>query len=216
MAQVFSNRFGLLVKAALLCLLPVVIIGVYAWRTEIGLLPTVNTPMKQPLPFSHKHHVLDDGIDCRYCHADVETSAHAGLPPLSTCMTCHSQLYSDAPVLQPLRTAWAEKKPIHWIRINTLPDFVYFNHSIHIAKGIGCSSCHGQVQHMPRTWRAASLEMKWCLDCHRGPEKALRPQSEIFDMTWRPPADQAAIGARLLKQYHIDKPLLIECSTCHR
>ena len=141
---------------------------------------------QQPVQFSHKHHVGDDGIDCRYCHTSVETSASAGLPSTTTCMNCHKQIWADSPYLEPVRASFRTGKPIEWIRVHDLPDYAYFNHSIHVKKGVGCSTCHGRVDDMPIVYQAASLQMEWCLECHRAPERFLRPRDKVFDMTWRP------------------------------
>ncbi len=172
---------------------------------------------RQPVPFSHKHHAGELGIDCRYCHTTVETEATAGLPPTYTCMTCHSQIWTGSPMLAPVRDSLARNQPLHWTRLNRLPDYVYFDHAIHIAKGIGCSSCHGQVQEMQLTYAVQSFTMGFCLDCHRAPQNNIRPQDEIFDMAWTPPADQAERGRALLAHYHIRPPAeLTDCSICHR
>jgi hypothetical protein len=204
-------------KVSALGALIVITTAVLAWRRSIAPRPAVGAPVDQPVPFSHKHHVGDDGIDCRYCHTSVETSAFAGIPPLSTCMTCHSQLFPDAPLLAPVRASFAGQRTLAWRRVHDLPDFVYFDHSIHIAKGVGCSTCHGAVDTMPLTWRVASLHMEWCLECHRNPERYLRPKSEVFNMKWRPPSDQLARGSRLRAKYHIHSTtVLTSCSTCHR
>lgn len=174
-------------------------------------------PIEQPVQFSHKHHVGDDGIDCRYCHTTVETSAFAGIPPTSTCMNCHSVLFKDSPYLEPVFESWRTGKPIRWTRVHDLPDFVYFNHSIHVNKGIGCSSCHGRVDLMPLTWQTESLQMEWCLACHRQPEKFIRPKDQVFNMEWQPPPNQIEVGRQLLKEYNVpSKDVLISCSTCHR
>jgi hypothetical protein len=172
---------------------------------------------QQPVQFSHKHHVLDDGIDCRYCHTSVETSATAGIPPTKTCMNCHSQIFADSPYLEPVRASWRTGMPIRWIRVHDLPDFTYFDHSIHLKKGVGCSTCHGQVDQMPLTWQVASLQMEWCLGCHRNPEKYLRPRDRIFSMDWQPPANQSEEGRRLKEEYRIQSvEVLTSCDTCHR
>lgn len=177
----------------------------------------VDVPLEQPVPFSHKHHVGDDGIDCRYCHTSVEKSSFAGLPSTYTCMTCHSQIWTEAPVLQPVRSSLTTNKPIRWNRVNDLPDFVFFNHSIHIAKGIGCSTCHGALDEMPLTRRTQTLYMKWCLECHRAPQNYVRPASEIYNLHWRPPADQKTRGLQLVRQNQIDASgRLTNCSVCHR
>jgi Cytochrome c7 and related cytochrome c len=171
----------------------------------------------QPVPFSHKHHVGGLGIDCRYCHTSVEESSFAGLPPTKTCMNCHSQLWSDSPTLEPVRSSFSSDRSIEWIRVNSLPDFVYFDHSIHVNKGVGCVTCHGQVDEMPLTWRENTLHMEWCLDCHRRPALYIRPRDKVFDMRWQPPANQADLGRALVAEYKIGSPeRLTNCSICHR
>lgn len=171
---------------------------------------------EQPVPFSHEHHVGGLGIECRYCHTSVEKSRFAGLPPTHTCMSCHSQLWTNAAVLEPVRRSLAERKPIPWQRVNDLPDYVFFDHSIHVAKGVGCTTCHGQVDTMPLMRQAAPLTMGWCLDCHRNPAPNLRPESEIFAGHWTPPADQKQRGEALLAHYGIRTEHLSDCSVCHR
>ena len=215
MAQLFSPSFGFALRLAVIATVLVLVGSILLWRALIAYPPAIGAPVRQPVPFSHKHHVGDDGIDCRYCHSAVETSAFAGLPPLATCMTCHSQLFTDQSVLAPLVRAFASGVPLHWRRIDKLPDFVYFNHSIHIAKGVGCVTCHGVLERMPLTWRVAPLTMRWCLDCHRNPAPALRPPEEIYNATWQPRA-AAAVAARLMLAYRIDTRRLTDCSTCHR
>jgi hypothetical protein len=179
-----------------------------SYSTQVGLI------LKQPVPFSHDHHVSAIGIDCRYCHTSVETSAFAGIPPTSTCMNCHSQIWSDSPMLEPVRESFRTGEPISWTRVNDLPDFVYFDHSIHLAKGIGCVSCHGSVDRMPLVWRTSSLKMEWCLDCHRNPERHVRPRAEVFNLSWKPPAQAAALRKQLAREYQVQS--LTTCSTCHR
>jgi hypothetical protein len=217
MAQVFSKRFVLVLRVASLGVAAALAIVLVAYRATARADAPQDAPIEQPIPFSHQHHVRDDGIDCRYCHTSVETSAFAGIPPLTTCMTCHSQLFRGAPVLEPLYRAYDTGTPLRWNRVHDLPDFVYFDHSIHVAKGVGCSTCHGQVDHMPLTRRVASLYMQWCLECHRAPERYLRPRDRVFDMTWQPPPDQLAQGAVLRKAYGLRSTReLTDCSTCHR
>ena len=177
-----------------------------AYITEVGVAK------EQPVPFSHQHHVAGLGIDCRYCHTSVETSAFAGIPPTSTCMNCHAQIWTGAPMLEPVRASFRDDKPIVWQRVHNTPDFVQFNHSIHVSKGIGCASCHGRVDQMPLTWKAESMTMEFCLSCHRAPEKFVRPKSEIFNMGWKAP-NQAELGAQLVKEYKIRK--VTNCSACH-
>jgi Cytochrome c7 and related cytochrome c/Class III cytochrome C family len=171
---------------------------------------------EQPVPFSHKHHVSGLGIDCRYCHTSVEEVAFAGIPPTKTCMTCHSQIWSDSPMLEPVRESFRTDRSLEWIRVHDLPDFVYFNHSIHVKKGVGCVSCHGRVDQMPLVWKAHSLDMEWCLECHRHPEQFVRPREYVLRMDWQPADDQLILGEALVKEYHIDKSKLTNCSTCHR
>ena len=176
-----------------------------------------NVVVDQPVQFSHEHHVNAIGIDCRYCHASVETSWFAGLPPTETCMTCHSQIWRDSPMLAPVRESLRQNEPIRWNLVHDLPDYVYFNHSIHVNKGVGCASCHGRVDQMPLIRRASPLTMEWCLGCHREPEKNLRPRDKIFDMTYAPSeAEQLALGRELVMKNHVPVHRLSDCSTCHR
>jgi hypothetical protein len=171
-------------------------------------------PRNQPVPFSHKHHVAGLGIDCRHCHTTVEDSAFAGIPPTKTCVNCHSQIWKDSPMLEPVRASFRNDESIEWTRVHDLPDFVYFNHSIHVKKGIGCESCHGRVDQMPLVWKANTLQMEWCLNCHRHPERSVRPREEVFTMGWEPPADDPGLGERLMKEYNIRRAT--DCSVCHR
>lgn len=178
------------------------------WRTGVDMV------VEQPLQFSHARHVGGNGLDCRYCHASVETSASAGFPPTQTCMNCHAEIYADSPYLEPVRASWRTRQPIRWRRVYNLPDHVFFNHSIHLAKGIGCSTCHGRVDRMPLVRPVVPMLMEWCLDCHRHPERYVRPRSEVFSMTYAPPANQATVGAALVQAYGITR--LLDCETCHR
>jgi hypothetical protein len=176
-----------------------------------------NVAREQPVPFSHAHHVGGLGLDCRYCHTSVESSSFANIPPTKTCMNCHSQIWSTSPTLEPVRESFRTGQPIAWTRVHDLPDFVVFNHSIHVQKGIGCESCHGRIDQMALTWQNSSLQMEWCLDCHRAPEKNLRPKEAIFTMGYVPAEDQKILGARLAKEYNIPEVRrLISCNTCHR
>jgi NAD-dependent SIR2 family protein deacetylase len=172
---------------------------------------------EQPIQFSHAHHVGGMGIDCRYCHTSVEDSAFAGIPPTKTCMNCHSQIWNQAPFLEPVRASFQSGQPLKWTRVNDLPDFVYFNHSIHVNKGVGCATCHGPVDRMALVYQEAPLTMQWCLDCHRAPERFLRPRDQVFNMNYQPPADQLELGRRLVKEHKVASvEQLISCSTCHR
>ena len=168
----------------------------------------------QPIQFSHERHVAGNGIDCRYCHTSVEESAVAGIPPTKTCMNCHSQIFTTSPFLDPVRSSFRTDTSIRWTRVHDLPDFAYFNHSIHVNKGVGCATCHGAVDKMPLMRKEASLQMEWCLDCHRHPERYVRPREAVFDMNYAAPSNQLELGARLVADYHIKK--LTDCSTCHR
>lgn len=168
----------------------------------------------QPVQFSHRHHVNDDGIDCRYCHTTAQVSPFAGMPPTETCMHCHSQLFNNSPIIQPILNSYKNGTPLRWTRVYQVPDFVYFDHSAHVNKGIGCETCHGRVDQMPLIQKASSLQMTWCLDCHRHPEQYVRPASEVFSMTWQPPPDQLEQGRQLVQEYGIRS--LVNCSTCHR
>jgi hypothetical protein len=169
---------------------------------------------EQPIQFSHERHVAGNGIDCRYCHTSVEDSRFAGIPPTKTCMNCHSQIFADSPFLEPVRASYASGKPLEWTRVHDLPDFVFFDHSIHVNKGVGCTTCHGQVDRMPLLYQEKSLQMEWCIDCHRAPEKYVRPKDAVFRVDYQPPSNQAELGARLVAEYQIQK--LTSCSTCHR
>ena len=171
----------------------------------------------QPVPFSHKHHASDLGIDCRYCHSTVETGANAGFPATHVCMTCHSQIWTNAAMLAPVRQSLAENRSIDWHRVARVPDYVYFRHDIHVAKGIACVECHGRIDRMPLTYRAKAFTMKMCLDCHRDPAPHLRPTNEVLNFDWKPPADHATLGRELIAAYHIKSPAeLTSCGTCHR
>jgi hypothetical protein len=182
-----------------------------AWVTRIA------QQRQQPVPFSHEHHVGGLGLDCRYCHTTVETSSFANIPPTKTCMNCHSQIWLTSATLEPVRASFRTGTSIQWTRVHDLPDFVYFNHSIHIDKGIGCESCHGRIDLMPLTRQVNTLEMSWCLDCHRAPEKYVRPREFVTTMGYHPAGDQEEIGLRLVKQYGIqDARTLTSCNTCHR
>jgi hypothetical protein len=174
----------------------------------------VGVPIQQPVPFSHKHHVGDEGFDCRYCHTSVEDSAFAGIPSTAICMNCHSQIWAQSPALALVRESFETGAPIAWNRVNDLPDFAYFDHSLHIQKGFGCETCHGRVDQMPLLWKANSLQMEWCLDCHRHPERFVRPRESVFEMGWHPTGSQGTLGPRLVSEYHIE--IKTSCSTCHR
>ena len=169
---------------------------------------------EQPIQFSHERHVGGNGIDCRYCHTSVEDSPFAGIPPTKTCMNCHSEVFASSPFLRPVHESFEEGRVIAWTRVHDLPDFVHFDHSIHVRKGVGCTTCHGQVDRMPLIAQEHSLQMEWCLDCHRRPEAFVRPRNAVFSVSYERPADQLDVGRRLVEEYQIQK--LTNCSTCHQ
>jgi Cytochrome c7 and related cytochrome c len=216
--QIFRPYADTLARVVLVGILvaPFVAIGVAYWVMRSSYITDQSVTIEQPVPFSHEHHVNGLGLDCRYCHSAVEKSAIAGVPPTHTCMTCHSELYTQAEMLAPVRKSLADRTPIRWNKVHRLPDYVYFDHSIHIAKGVGCTTCHGDVQHMPLMRQAAPLTMGWCLECHRDPAPHLRPASAVFDPDWAPPKDQLEQGRKLLTQYLIDRTHLTDCTVCHR
>ncbi|HYZ34381.1 MAG TPA: cytochrome c3 family protein [Crenalkalicoccus sp.] len=218
MPQLFSRWTNTAARAGLLTLVlaPFLTIGVLAALPFTPYVTGQHRFVDQPVPFSHEHHVGGLGLHCLYCHTGVTRSPYAGLPPTHTCMTCHSQLWTNAEVLAPVRESLARGQPIAWQRVNILPGYVYFDHSIHVAKGVGCSTCHGAVDRMPLTVQAAPLTMGWCLDCHRNPAPNLRPDSEIFNTEYRVPEDQDRLASELLRQYHIRTDHLTDCSICHR
>jgi cytochrome c7-like protein len=204
-------RIGLAATGLLVVCLLLLIWGIpwITYNTQVGLTPT------QPVPFSHKHHVSGLGIDCRYCHDSVEIASNAGMPPTETCMTCHSQIWTNAEILAPVRVSLAEHVPLKWQGVYTLPDYVYFDHSVHVANGVGCTECHGPIGDMPLTRKATSLYMSWCLDCHRNPAPHLRPLEAVFDPHWQRTAGTPS-GQELMKRYHIHPANLTDCSVCHR
>ncbi len=219
MAQIFHRSTNTISRLTIY--LTLVIVGVLLMVTDriqrSGYITSANVVVEQPVPFSHKHHVADAGIDCRYCHTSVEDSAFAGIPPTRTCMNCHSLLFANSPFLEPVRASYRTGAPIEWNRVHKLADYVYFDHSIHIAKGVGCATCHGQVDQMPLVRQVATLQMEWCIDCHRQPEKYLRPKDQVFNMAYQAPPDQIALGLKLKQEYHIRSAQeLTSCSTCHR
>jgi ferredoxin len=216
MAQIFHPSTNTISKVSIFggIFLLVSIVAALAAINRSSYLTGVGAARAQPVPFSHKHHVSDDGIDCRSCHTSVEQSAFAGIPPTQTCMNCHTQIWADSPMLEPVRESYRTGRSLEWTRVYNLPGFVYFDHSIHVSKGVGCATCHGRVDQMPLTARENSLYMEWCLECHREPERFVRPRAEVFNMDWQAPEDQLALGHRLVNEYKIQK--LTSCSTCHR
>lgn len=219
MAQIFHHSTNTIARVTIVVPLAALVFLSWAlFELDRSVYATrASEAREQPVPFSHAHHVGGLGIDCRYCHTSVETSSFAGIPPTKTCMNCHQQIWSTSPELEPVRESFRTGRSIEWTRVHDLPDFVYFDHSIHVKKGVGCETCHGRVDRMPLTWQEASLRMAWCLDCHREPEKYVRPREHIFSMGYQPPEDQLEMGRKLVAEYKIlDAHTLTSCSTCHR
>jgi len=216
MPQIFHRSANTLSKLSLAGLLIVVgsLIFTAILVARSNYVTRAHEFVEQPVQFSHRHHVKDDGIDCRYCHTSVETSPFAGIPPTKTCMNCHSQIWNQAPILEPIRASFREDKPVRWVRVHDLPDFVYFNHSIHVKKGMGCETCHGRIDDMPLTLQENTLQMEWCINCHRNPANYVRPRAEIYTMGYKPPVPQSVMGPQLVKEYGIRGNT--SCSTCHR
>ena len=186
----------------------VVYLGFSPLATDVGYSP------EQPVPYSHALHVGQLGMDCRYCHTGVEVAAKAAIPPTQTCMNCHSKVRANSEKLIPIRESYATGMPVPWIRVHDLPDFVYFDHSAHIRRGVGCVSCHGRIDTMEVVFQAESLSMGWCLKCHRSPEQHLRPVEFVTQLDWVPEEDQLAMGSRLRETNNINPPT--DCNTCHR
>lgn len=218
MAQIFHPSTNTVSKVTIFG--AVFLIGGLLWLlaelNRSSYVTEANVVRPQPVPFSHKHHVSGLGIDCRYCHTAVEQSAFAGIPSTGTCMNCHSQIWTNSPMLEPVRESYRTGRPLRWTRVHNLADFAYFNHGIHINKGVGCVTCHGRVDQMPLVSQESSLLMEWCLECHRNPEQFLRPRQEVFNMTWTPPTDQLELGRELVRKYNIRTEQLTDCSICHR
>ena len=219
MSQIFHHSTNTLSRLTIFG--AVFILAFFSWifveldRSSYETRQTV--AREQPVPFSHAHHVGGLGLDCRYCHTGVETSWYANIPPTKTCMNCHSEIWNTSPTLEPVRASFRTNTSIQWTRIYDLPDFVYFNHSIHVAKGVGCESCHGRVDRMPLTWQEGPLRMSWCLNCHRHPEEYVRPKEYITTMGYQYPANRLEFGRQLVREYKIqDVRTLTSCNTCHR
>jgi hypothetical protein len=216
MAQIFDRNSNALARMSLVLTgLIVIALGITLdelqrspWVTRQGQRPD------QPVPFSHRHHVEGLGLQCQYCHVSVEKSSYAGIPPTKTCMNCHAQIWTNAGLLEPVRNSWATGQSLVWTKVHDLPDFVYFNHSIHVNKGIGCESCHGRVDQMPLMYAQNTLQMEWCLDCHRNPSKNLRPTSEIYNMAWEKPAEDRPVWCSVLGEKQ-DAPTArsVSCTT---
>jgi hypothetical protein len=218
MAQIFNPSTNTIAKFTIFAAVFLLagLVWIFGALNRSSYTTGQSVTLTQPVPFSHDHHTAGLGIDCRYCHTSVEVSAFAGVPPTATCMHCHQIIWSDSPMLAPVRDSFKNEQPILWRRVYDLPDYVYFNHSIHVAKGVGCVTCHGRVDRMPLTQKAVTLQMEWCLDCHRRPQAFLRPKSEVFNMSYEP-EDQEALGPKLVAEHRIQSPYsLTNCSVCHR
>ena len=209
-----ANAFAiwLVVGGGVFTVLLMIVMAFYA-RTNNNM---VGVPIEQPVAFAHNLHAGQLGLDCRYCHTSVEVEASAAIPPTETCMTCHSQIRVGAPALELVQLSWDDEAPLEWNRVHDLADFVYFNHSAHVNNGVGCSTCHGDVTAMGGIWKSEPMTMGWCLECHRAPEKFLRPRSEVFNMEYVRPSNQIDLGLELVEAYHVNTEALPQCSTCHR
>lgn len=225
MPQIFHKNINYQVKTALaaLILFSGASFGAAFLWYKSGLVSGQGSHVVQPVQFTHEHHVSGLGLDCRYCHFGVERSSHAQVPPTKVCMTCHSQMYTQEDMLEPVRESWKSDTPIEWVRVHNLSDFVYFNHSAHINKGIGCAECHGRVDQMGLVYQAESLHMAWCLQCHFEPETRVRPKDQVTNMAYEHPkspndklpvGDQQLTQAELAEHYHVQSK--VSCSTCHR
>ena len=227
MPQIFHRAFNTLSLVSIYG--AVVFLGLLGWAIAVlarsPYATNVGVTREQPVPFSHAHHVNELGIDCRYCHQTAEEGHFAGIPPTKTCMNCHSQVWVGADMLAPVRESWKSGKPIAWNRVHRLGEFCYFNHSVHVKKGIGCVSCHGRVDNLHLMRQENTLLMEWCLECHRAPEKHVRPRDQVYNMAFKPQdainpdtgvafKDQTELGAFYMKKYEIRSK--DSCNTCHR
>jgi hypothetical protein len=207
-ATTIRKYIPVLAGGGLLYVIVLVWYGASPKTTDVGYAP------EQPVPFSHARHAGELGMDCRYCHVQVEKTAKATVPPSETCMNCHARVRTKSAVLEPIRESYATGKAVEWVKVHDLPDYVYFNHSAHVSRGVGCVSCHGRVDTMVRVAQVEPLSMGWCLECHRAPEKHLRPRDKVTAMDWVPDEDPVVLGRRLREEYHINPSQ--DCSTCHR
>ncbi|MGE3841445.1 MAG: cytochrome c3 family protein [Vicinamibacterales bacterium] len=216
MSQIFRPRANAIARASMAGGFGFIVFVLWAVITLMrsDMVTGASSNIEQPIQFSHAHHVGGLGLDCRYCHSTVEQSSFANIPPTKTCMNCHSQIWSTSPFLEPVRASFRSGQSLQWVRVHNLPDFVYFNHSIHVKKGVGCETCHGRIDEMAGIYQAQSLQMEWCLNCHRSPERYVRPRDAITTMGYVPAESQSVLGPRLVREYDIQS--LTSCSTCHR
>jgi len=218
MSQLFHPSMNIIVKLGLIggLLALAGLAGLIYYFVESPLMTEVGLAKAQLLPYSHKQHVGGLGLDCRYCHTSVEESNFANIPSTETCMGCHARVATESPALEPVRTSYESNQPLEWIRVHDLADFVYFNHRIHVNKGVGCETCHGRIDQMAVVAKAETLQMDWCLACHRAPERYVRPLDKVFTMGWQPAIDQAILGPQLVAEYGLKVDQLTDCSICHR
>ena len=218
MAQIFHRSTNTISRLSIFGALFFIagLLWLIAQINRSAYITEVDVVRSQPVPFSHKHHVSGIGIDCRYCHLAVEESSFAGIPATAVCMNCHTQIWADSPMLEPVRQSFRSGQPLRWSRVHDLPDFVYFDHSIHVHKGVGCVTCHGRVDLMPLMRQAEPLQMEWCLECHRNPQRFIRPVEHVFQLDWVPEMPQEKLGAELVRRYDIRVGQLTDCSICHR
>jgi hypothetical protein len=209
----WTNTLARATLIAVVCTLVGVPVALMAWVRTPNATRQYE-PVAQPIAFDHRIHVTGQRIDCRYCHYSVERSSYAGIPPTSVCVPCHSTAWMSSDVFRPVRESVASGQPLRWNRVDALPGFVYFNHAIHVNKGVGCESCHGRVDRMAQVYQSAPLTMGWCMDCHRNPAPNLRPLSAITIMGYTPRASQRELGPQLAQKYHVRS--LTSCTTCHR
>lgn len=216
MSQIFHRSTNTISRLSIFG--SVFVLGGLVWGLVVinrsGYATQQGVARQQPIQFSHKHHAGELGIDCRYCHTQVESAAYAGIPPTATCMNCHSQIWVDSPALEPVRASWRDDTALEWVKVYDLPDYVYFNHGIHVRNGVACETCHGPVTAMNQIRQQPSLHMEWCLDCHRHPEQYIRPKEDVLEFGWVPPTNQATLGRELVQAYDIHTR--VDCSTCHR
>ena len=218
MSQIFHPSFNTISRVSVFGAIFAIagLLWLLALLNRSDYVTQVKVVRDQPVHFSHKHHVSGLGLDCRYCHWSVEEGAFAGIPATEVCMNCHTQIWSDSAVLEPVRASFRNDTSLRWTRVHDLPDFVYFDHGIHVSKGVGCVECHGRVDQMPLTWKVATLQMEWCLECHRDPGPRLRPRDKVFDLAWQPEENGEELGPELLRYYGIRVSQLDDCSVCHR
>lgn len=219
MSQIFPPRSNTIARASLLAvpILLALVVGLLVWFLHSSTFNRVGVNVPQPVAFPHSTHTGLVGLDCRFCHSTVDKSSFADIPPTETCMGCHSYVRTDSPLLAPVRQSWETGQPIAWNRVNDLPDFVYFDHSIHVNKGVGCESCHGRVDQMATAVKTETFYMAWCIDCHREPEKQIRPLDQVYTMGYQPAEDQQVLGSRLVEEYNLlPASQLMNCSICHR